>query len=82
MVHQILAPGMEHRQEANFGTEVLGIGRHLLERLRRRSKEDPVHGAFVLECQRTDFFWQGKHDVEVRDWQQLGLPCLQPGCAG
>ena len=82
VVHQILAPRVEHRQEADFGAEVFGIGRHLLERLCRRPKQDAVHDAFVLECQGTDFFWQGKHHVEVGDRQQLGLPCLQPGCAG
>jgi hypothetical protein len=82
MVHQILPPSVEHYQEANFGAEMFGIGRHFPERLCRRPKEDAVHDAFVLECQGTNCFGQGKHHVKIGDRQQLGLSRIQPGCAG
>ena len=82
VVHQILAPGVKYRQEAYFGTEMLGIGRHLLECLCRCPKKDAVHDALVLNRQGTDFFRHGKDHVEVRDRQQFGLPCLQPGGTG
>lgn len=61
---------------------MFGIGRYLLERFRRRPKQNAVHDAFVLQCQGTDFCGQGKHHVEIGNRQQLGLPGLQPSSAG
>ena len=43
VVHQILAPRREDCQEADFGAKMFGIGSHLLERFRRRPKQDTVH---------------------------------------
>ena len=49
MVMEILTPSMEHRDDAELGTQVLGIGGDGAQRLGRRTAQDGVHHGLVLE---------------------------------
>ena len=82
MVVQVLAPGVEHGDEADLGAEMLGIGGDPAQRLGRRSEQDGVDRLLVLEGDLGDRRRQGEDDVEVGHRQQLGLPGGEPFGAG
>ena len=48
MVQQLLIPGVQHGQEADFRAEVPWIGCDLEQRLRSRMGQQPVHQLRVL----------------------------------
>lgn len=56
MVHQVLAPGVQHRQEAEAGSQVFGVGGDVRQRLRHGLKQQTVHDARVLQRERTETF--------------------------
>jgi len=66
MVLQVLAPGVEHADEADLGAEMLRIGGDRAERLGRRPEQNGVDRSLVLErdlgCGRR----QGENDVEIQ----------------
>ena len=82
MMVQVLAPGVEHGEEADLGAEMLGIGGDGAQRLGCRPEQDGVDRLLVLEGDLGDRGRQREHDVEVRHRQQLGLPRRQPVGAG
>src|SRR6266853_1387229 len=82
MMVQVLAPGMEHGDDADFGAEMPGIAGNLAQRLGRGSEQDGVDRLLVLERDLGHRRRQRKHDMEVRHRQQLGLASLQPFGAG
>jgi hypothetical protein len=72
---EILAPGVEHRQEANLGGQMLGVGGDLQQGLGGSAKEDPVDFSRILKGQVGDLLWQRKHHVEIGVYgQQFGFP--------
>ena len=48
MVQQVLAPGVEHGEEADLGAQVPGIGRDRAQGLGRRAEQDAVDDLLVL----------------------------------
>ena len=82
MMVQVLTPGMEHGDEADLGTEMLGIGRDPAQRLGRGPEQDGVDRLLVLECDLGHRCRQREHDVEVGYRQQFGLPGGEPFGAG
>ena len=48
MVQQVLSPGMQHRQEADLGTQVLRIGRDFQQRLRSGLQQQAVEHPRIL----------------------------------
>ncbi len=78
MVVQVLAPGMEHRDEAGLDAEMLRVGRDRPQRLSRRSEQDGVDRCLVVEGDLGHRRRQGEYDVEVRHRQQLGLTGGKP----
>jgi hypothetical protein len=78
MVAHGLTPGVQHAEEADFRTEMLGVGCDGAQRLRRRAEQNIVHHGLVLERDDLDLRWHGEHDVEVRHIEQLRLAVLQP----
>ena len=46
---KILSPGVQHAEEADLRTEMLGIGGDGAQRLRRRPEQDVVDHGLVLE---------------------------------
>jgi hypothetical protein len=49
MGQQVLAPGVQHRQEADLRPQVVGIGGDLLQRLGHRAKQQAVTDPLVLQ---------------------------------
>ncbi len=82
MVLEGLAPGVQHRQEAEFGTEVPGIGADRRQRFRGGAEQDGVEDPLVLQCDGSDLVRQGKDDVEVLDREDLLLSVRHPGGTG
>ena len=48
---ELLAPGMEHREAADLGPEMLGVAGDVLEGLGDGAKEQAIEHAGVLEGQ-------------------------------
>src|SRR5258708_34706127 len=82
MVMQVLAPGVEHGDETDLGTEMLRIGGDGSERLGCRSEQDGVDPLFVLERDLGDQRRQREHNMEIRYRQSLSLPGRHPFGAG
>lgn len=76
---EVLAPGVQHRGDADRGAEMLRVGGDRGERLGRRGEQQTVHGGLVLVGDGADRGRQREHDVEVGDWQQLGFAAFEPG---
>ena len=75
---EILSPGVEHRDQADLGAEMLWIGGDDAQRLGRRREQDGVDGVLVVEGDLGDRGRQGEDEVEVGHRQQLGLAIGQP----
>ena len=65
------APGVEHRGEADFDAQALGIGRDCQHRLRRGLEQEIVDDGLVLIGDGCNLRRQREHDVEVKDVQQF-----------
>src|SRR5258705_386772 len=78
MMEQVLAPGVEHGEKADLGTQVLGIRGDGAQSLRRSPEQDAIEFSLVLIGNCCNLFWYGKDHVEVLDVQKLGLAILQP----
>jgi hypothetical protein len=73
-----LAPGVENHGHAELGAEMPGVGCDDGERLRGRAEQDRIDRGLVLEGDLADGRRQREDDVEVRHWQQFGLPLREP----
>ena len=69
---------MQHAEEADLGTKMLGVGGDGAQRLRRRLEQKIVHHGLVLERDGLDLRRHREHDVEVRHVEQFRLAVLQP----
>ena len=78
VVLQVLAPGVEHGDEADLGAEMLGSAAMVLQRLGGGPEQDVVDHRLVLESDVGDRCGQGEDDVEIGHRQQLGLARLEP----
>ena len=77
-MHQRLAPGVEHGDAADLGTEMLRVGGDGLEGSCGRSEQCAVEFALVLQRQRRQFCRQGEDDVEIGDRQQVLAAIFEP----
>jgi hypothetical protein len=71
MVLKILAPGVEHAQKANFGSEMSGIGGDLQQSRGAGVEQEVVDNFLVLQRQPREFVRQGENDMDVADRQQF-----------
>ena len=78
MVRQILSPGVQHAQEADFRTQMLWIGGDDAQRFRRRPEQDIVDDGLVLERDDLDLLGHREHHVEVGHVEQFRLAVLKP----
>ena len=69
MVIEVLAPGMQHRGDADVGSQVLRIGSDRGQRLGRGRKQEAVDLGLVLVGDGADLSRQGEHNVEVGNRQ-------------
>lgn len=79
MVGQCLAPGVEHGQASNPGSEAARIGGKKRHGRARSPEQDRIDDGLVLERHRGNGDRQCEDDVEVGNWQQLGFAGRQPG---
>ncbi len=82
MVVQLLTPGVEDRQKANVGPEMLRIPRDGDEGLGDRLEEEGIEEAGVVEGEAIERVGQGKDHMEVRHREEFALPRSQPGGLG
>jgi hypothetical protein len=75
---ELLAPGVEHRQAAPLGPEMLGIGRDVEEALRPGAKEQAIEHAGIVENEGAEILGQGKDGVHVGGREDVALPVEQP----
>ena len=78
---QVLAPSVEHSEEADRSSEQSRIGGGLKQSSRRGAEQDGVNLSRILKRQATDLRRQGEHEVEIRDGQKLGFALRQPSGA-
>jgi len=62
---QSLSPGVQHRDRADLGAEIAGVGSDATQRLRRSAKQDGVDDCLVVERNLRNRRRHGEHDVEV-----------------
>jgi hypothetical protein len=75
---EVLPPGMEHRDGADLGTQMLGIGGDQVQGLGHRLEQQAVDKLLVMESDLANWRRQGEHEVEIGHRQQLGLALGQP----
>jgi hypothetical protein len=78
---EVLSPGMEHAEESDVRSQMLGIARKFEQRSGAGAEEQIVEQPLVLEDQSAEFVRQSEDDVEVRHRQQFSRARRQPFCA-
>ena len=71
MMHQGLAPGVEHRKEPDLGAQMTGIRRDGPQRLGDRPEEEAIDDGLVLVGDGGDRRGHREDDVEVVDGEQV-----------
>src|SRR5450631_555675 len=75
MMLKVLSPGMEHAEETDIGSEVLGIASQFEHRRGAGAVEQIVEQPLVLENQSGKFMRQCEDDMKVRNGQQFSRTC-------
>jgi hypothetical protein len=73
---------VQDAQEADLGSEMLGIGRHLEECFRTGLEEEPEEDLLVLPDQRSQGMRHAENQMVVVYGQQFPLPRRQPLLTG
>jgi hypothetical protein len=79
VVLELLAPGMEHRQTAEFGPEMLGVTANVQKALGHGMKEERIEHVGILKDERTEFLRQGGNHMDIRCGQDFSLSIGEPG---
>ena len=82
MMHQGLAPGVEHRKEPDLGAQMTGIRRDGPQRLGARPEEEAIDDGLVLVGDGGDRRGHREDDVEVVDGEQVRSARIDPRGAG
>jgi hypothetical protein len=67
MVQQVLAPGMQHREETDLGAEMAWIGRDLQQGLGNRTEQQTVEQSLILQGKWSELIGHSKDRVAVRN---------------
>jgi hypothetical protein len=78
---QVLAPRMQDDEEADFSSEVPGVGGNFEHGLSAGAEEKIVEQPWVPPTQRVQLVGQCKDDVEVRYAEQVLFASCQPTVA-
>jgi hypothetical protein len=65
VVLEVLPPGVEDCQKADFSPEVSGISGDVQQGLRGGPKQQVVDNPRVLQGERAESRWQGENDMEI-----------------
>ena len=82
MMHQGLAPGVEHRKEPDLGAQMTWIRRDGPQRLGDRPEEEAIDDGLVLVGDGGDRRGHREDDVEVVDGEQVRSARIDPRGAG
>ena len=69
VMHQILTPGVQNCDEADLGTQMLGIAGNGPKRLGGGAKQDVVHNSLVLARDRRNLLRHSEDDMEILNRQ-------------
>ena len=78
---QVLSPGVQNAEEADLGSEVLGVGRNFEHGLSAGAEEQIVEQPWIALTERVQLVGQGKDDVEVGHAEQILFAPCQPALA-
>jgi hypothetical protein len=78
---QILAPGMQQRNEADLSAQVFGSGGNCAQCFGGGVKQDVVDHGFILVRDGGDLLGYRENNVEVFNRYKVGLAIIQPLCA-
>ena len=81
-MYQVLPPGVQNTDKAQFGTQVLKVGGNGRERLGARLKEERVKDPLVLVGHGRDRSREREDHMKVFTLEQFCLAVLQPLGAG
>ncbi len=81
MQSQVLSPGVQNAEEADLGSEVLGVGRNFEHGLSAGAEEQIVEQPWIALTERVQLVGQGKDDVEVGHAEQILFAPCQPALA-
>ena len=78
MVTQIARPGLQHRGQAQFGSEMFGLGGEVLQRARAFLEQRAIPGLHGRANGFAQFFGHGERHQKIRHGQQPGALLRQP----
>src|SRR5262249_39269703 len=78
VMHEVLSPGMQDREEADLGTEMFGVRADGAQGLGGGGEEQVIDHGLVLIGDGRDLFRQRKDDVKVWAVEQLRLSIFDP----
>lgn len=81
MQSQVLSPGVQDAEEADLGSEVLGVGGNLKHGLGGGAEEQIIEQPWIALTERVQLVGQGKDDVEVRYAEQVLFAPCEPALA-
>jgi hypothetical protein len=79
MQQQVLPPGVQNADHADFGPQVFGIGRDLQQGLRAGSEQQIVEQTRVVQGQHIEFMGHSEHNMEVAGGQEFSLGTSRVG---
>jgi hypothetical protein len=65
VIEHLLVPGVKEGEHADLGSQVLGVGRDLKQRLTGGLEEQVVEHLLISQHQRIELVGKGEDDVEV-----------------
>jgi hypothetical protein len=78
MKQQVLSPTMEYGKEADFSSQMFGIGCDGGQGLGRSTKQNAVDDLFVLVSDGSDLFGDGEDDMEIMCRENFVHSLLDP----
>src|SRR5437773_9996670 len=79
---EFLTPRVQHAEEANFCTEMLGIARDFQKGFRTGAKQEIVDDLLVLQDQRGQMTRKGEDHMDVARREKFSLTCCDPPFPG
>jgi hypothetical protein len=78
VLEKILAPGMQHTQEADLGAEMLDLRSDLQQSGGTAAEQEVIDDLLVLESQPGECMGKGEDHVEVADREKFSAAFLKP----
>ncbi len=79
---ELLTPGVQHTEEADFGTEMLGIASDFQKGFRTAAKQEIIEDLLVLQHQRGQMTGKRENHMDVASREQFLATRFDPTVAG